>query len=318
MRWLLFLSSLLALGAPLLAAPISKRQDRPALEPADLEILKTHAKYASAAYCPQAKLERWSCGKDCVGRLNVTSYFSDKSTGIAGYLGYSRVEKKIVISFRGTSNLANWAKNLAFAKDRFIYPTASDKVKVHGGFYDTYMSVEKKVRLELKNILTALKNETGSYKLIFTGHSLGGAVASLSAMDVKRFYLNPKSGKCFKPDLLIIDRSQIYLHTYGQPRTGNKEFSQLVYETFGKNNTHKTLARITHANDPVPRLPPQKFGYLHHPHEVYIRKDGSTVVCEDVVNGKVTEDSSCIIKVLLPVGIKAHSRYWDTSIGTTC
>ncbi|ORX96320.1 alpha/beta-hydrolase [Basidiobolus meristosporus CBS 931.73] len=318
MKWLPSLFSLLTLSGTVWAAPIIKRQDRPVLSGSDLGILKAHAKYASAAYCPQTKVESWTCGQDCQGQLNVTSYFSDEGSGIAGYLGYSKPERKIVISFRGSSNWSNWAKNLAFAKDKFVYPTATDKVKVHSGFYTTYTSVEKKVRLGLKDILTTLKNETEPYKLVITGHSLGGSVAAFCAMDIKRYYLNPKSEKCFKPDLLIIDRSQIYLHTFGQPRTGNLEFAQLVYETFGKNTTYATLARITNKNDPVPRLPPQNFGYIHHPHEVYIRKDASTVACDDVINGKVSEDSSCINSVFLPVGFSSHSTYWDISFGASC
>ncbi|KAK9693599.1 hypothetical protein K7432_013838 [Basidiobolus ranarum] len=317
MKWLIPICSLLALGSTV-ATPITKREALAVLEKSELDTLKTHAKYASAAYCPQAKLQNWTCGERCVGNLNVTSYFSEESSGLAGYLGYSQEEKKIVISFRGSANWANWVKNLAFVQNNFVYPTASDRVKVHSGFYESYTSVEKKIHLELKQILTTLKNETEPYKLVITGHSLGAAVAAFCAMDIKRFYLNPKSEKCYKKDLLIIDRSQIYLHTYGQPRTGNVDFSQLVYDTFGKNTTHATLARVTNKNDPVSRLPPQNLGYLHHPHEVYIRKDDTTVACNDVTNNKVNEDPNCINSIFFPVGFSAHSKFWGVTFGSGC
>ncbi|ORX94177.1 alpha/beta-hydrolase [Basidiobolus meristosporus CBS 931.73] len=317
MNWLrLFI--VLALSYTTLASPITRRQSLPVLESSELAILKTHAKYASAAYCPQEKLTNWTCGERCVGKLNVTTYFSSGASGIAGYIGYSKEDKKIVISFRGSSNLANWIKNLGVTPTAFVYPTANDKVKVHSGFYETYASVESTVRAGLKQVLTTLKDQTESYKLVITGHSLGGAVAAFCAMDIKRFYLNPMSGRSFQSDLLIIDRSQIYLHTYGQPRTGNKEFAQLVYDTFGLNSTQSRLTRITNKNDPVSRLPPQNLDYFQHPHEVYIRKDGNTVVCTDVVNGKVAEDQNCIVGVAIPLGFSAHTQFWDIKLGSGC
>ncbi|KAK9696211.1 hypothetical protein K7432_012595, partial [Basidiobolus ranarum] len=286
MKWFGLIIASLSLSYTALATPITKRQDLTTIDTKELGILKTHARYASAAYCPQAKVTDWSCGERCVGRLNVTSYFTNEATGIAGYIGYNNEEKKIVISFRGSSNWANWAKNLAILPRTFIYPTANENVKVHSGFYETYTSVEKTVRSGLKEVLTQLKDETDPYKLVITGHSLGAAVATFCAMDIKRFYLNPGSGRSFKSELLIIDRSQIYLHTYGQPRAGNADFSQLVYNTFGLNTTRTTLARITNNRDPVTRLPPQDMGYFHHPHEIYIRKDSTTVACQDVIGGK--------------------------------
>ncbi|KAK9670790.1 hypothetical protein K7432_017467 [Basidiobolus ranarum] len=318
MKWTSLLVASLTLSYSVLASPITKRLDLPTIDSKELDIFKTHAKYASAAYCPQAKLANWSCGERCTGRLNVTSYFTNETTGIAGYMGYSNDDKKIVISFRGSSNWANWAKNLAIAPTTFIYPTANANVKVHSGFYETYSSVENTIRTGLKQILTTLKDQTIPYKLVITGHSLGAAVATFCAMDIKRIYLNPSSGRSFKSELLIIDRSQIYLHTYGQPRAGNLDFAQLVYNTFGLGTTRETLARITNKGDPVTRLPPQDMGYLHHPHEVYIRKDATTVACQDVVSNKVKEDPNCVLGVALPINFGDHSQYWDVPFGSGC
>ncbi|KAK9722365.1 hypothetical protein K7432_002713 [Basidiobolus ranarum] len=317
MKWFSLLIASLALGSTALATPITRRLDLSIIDNNELSILKTHARYASAAYCPQAKVTDWSCAR-CVGRFNVTSYFSNEVTGIAGYIGYSTKDKEIVISFRGSSNWANWAKNLAILPKTFIYPTANENVKVHSGFFETYASVEDNVRAGLKQVLTTLKDQTDTYKLIITGHSLGAAIATFCAMDIKRIYLNPNSERSFKSELLIIDRSQIYLHTFGQPRAGNLDFAQLVYNTFGLGTTRSTLARITNKSDPVTRLPPQDMGYYHHPHEIYIRKDVTTVACQDVVNNKVKEDPNCILGVTLPLGFSDHAKYWDIQFGAGC
>ncbi|ORX85942.1 alpha/beta-hydrolase [Basidiobolus meristosporus CBS 931.73] len=318
MKWILLLASLSALHNLAGASTHFKRQEIATLENHELDVLKSHAKYASAAYCPEVKLTNWTCGDHCLGKFTMTSYFTSKISGIAGYMGFNRVEKKIVISFRGTSNLSNWFRNLAMYHNTFVYPTADRSVKVHSGFYKTYQSVEKSIREGLQGILKQLRNETEPYKLVITGHSLGGAVASFCAMDIKRFYLNPESDLCFERDLLIVDRSQIYLHTFGQPRAGNAKFAQLVYNTFGANTTRQTLARVTNKNDPVPRLPPHFGGYLHHPHEIYIKHDQNTIACTDVVEQKVREDPNCIDSVTLPVGLSAHSQFWGITFGYGC
>ncbi|KAK9685947.1 hypothetical protein K7432_015312 [Basidiobolus ranarum] len=312
MKWLVLIVISLIFSYTTSATPITSHS---IIDGQELDDLKVHAKYASAAYCPQTQLTDWSCGESCVGRLNVTSYFTNVTTGIAGYIGYSNEDKKIVVSFRGSSNWSNWAKNMEFLPRTFVYPMANEDVQVHSGFYATYASVESTVRAELKLVLALLQNHTDTYKLIITGHSLGGAVATFCAMDIKRSYLNPKSKRSFESELQIIDSSQIYLHTYGQPRAGNLHFSQLVHKTFALNSTSTTLARITNKGDPVTRLPPRKMGYLHHPHEIYIRHDNTTVSCQDTVDNKVNEDPSCILGVLLPINYREHSNYWDVTFG---
>ncbi|KAK9764391.1 hypothetical protein K7432_008136 [Basidiobolus ranarum] len=163
MKWFGLIIASLSSSCTALATPITKRQDFTTIDTKELGVLKTHARYASAAYCPQAEVTDWSC-----------------ATGIAGYIGYNNEEKKIVISFRGSSNWANWAKNLAILPRTFIYPTANENVKVHSGFYETYTSAEKTVRSGLKDVLTQLKDEADSYKLVVTGHSLVGGITNSS------------------------------------------------------------------------------------------------------------------------------------------
>lgn len=74
------------------------------------------------------------------------------------------------------------------------------------------------------------------YTVVFTGHSLGGALALHAATDV---YL---SG----------DRSadKISLYTFGQPRVGNKEFDMAL------NKKVKDAYRVVHWADLVPHVPP--------------------------------------------------------------
>ncbi|KAH7709188.1 class 3 lipase protein [Aphelenchoides avenae] len=82
-----------------------------------------------------------------------------------------------------------------------------------------------------------------------TGHSLGGATASIGAG------VAAKQG--------IFPSSSIKLYTFGQPRTGNGDYAtahaKQVPETY----------RVVHAHDLVPHVPPLGFeGYKHHKSEV--------------------------------------------------
>ena len=77
---------------------------------------------------------------------------------------------------------------------------------MHKGFKNSYK------RLTNQNIRTAIKQVVDSnptFDIIFTGHSLGGAVANLAAATYKLQY--PKA--------------EVSLYTYGQPRVGNSLYS---------------------------------------------------------------------------------------------
>ena len=65
-----------------------------------------------------------------------------------------------------------------------------------------YVSVADTVRSGVKSLLNQLNKP--NYQIHFVGHSLGGSVASLAAMDVS-LYMPEIAGR-------------IRLYTYGQPR----------------------------------------------------------------------------------------------------
>ncbi|KAM4058346.1 lipase (class 3) domain-containing protein [Hirsutella rhossiliensis] len=91
-----------------------------------------------------------------------------------------------------------------------------------------------------------------SFRLLATGHSLGGAVATIAAA-----YL--------RADGLSID-----VYSYGSPRVGNPEFANFVTRQPG--NTY----RITHGTDIVAKVPPLIFGYAHTSPEYWISNVSAT------------------------------------------
>ena len=65
--------------------------------------------------------------------------FSDYIEGTQGYAGYNSLTNEIIVSFRGSQNLADWYENF----DYFMkpYPGGPSGAMVHTGFYDSYMTM---------------------------------------------------------------------------------------------------------------------------------------------------------------------------------
>ena len=86
--------------------------------------------------------------------------------------------------------------------------------------------------------------------LWFTGHSLGGAMATICA------------GRC---KLSVIRSSPRAVFTYGAPRVGDKRYVNYVKLEF---------YRWVNNNDIVPRIPPAWLGYRHSGQEMYLGAKG--------------------------------------------
>ncbi len=87
--------------------------------------------------------------------------------------------------------------------------------------------------------------------LWFTGHSLGGAMATICA------------GRCF---LAHIPAMPAGVYTFGAPRVGTKRYI---------NNVDVDLTRWVNNNDIVPRVPPTWLGYRHTGRRLYINTYGN-------------------------------------------
>ena len=164
------------------------------------------------------------------------TFFSlfNKTTGFAlvgkGIKDYS---KDYVVTIRGTHIARDWLTN------GNIGVTGGDNgTSVHAGFNKTFNSM----KLALEKILTPLLASSGSTTVHCVGHSLGGALASLTADWIKNRY------KC-----------NVNLYTFGAPRVGMHAFSK---KHTGNINA---IYRCTHGADPVPMIP--LWPFIHAPYE---------------------------------------------------
>ncbi|MBP1964062.1 lipase family protein [Paenibacillus aceris] len=172
-----------------------------------------------------------------VSSFTANSVLSDKE--LFGFIAES--DMQIVIVFRGTNTTSDWISD-AIARQT-VFPYAKDGGLVHKGFLDIYNSARKQ-------IMTSIAKLSPRKTLYLTGHSLGGCLAALCAVDLA-------TNTRFK---------QPSIYTYGSPRVGNPAFASLFNRRTGPHY------RIYNTNDIVPELPPfiyksprtdQVYHYLH-------------------------------------------------------
>ena len=71
---------------------------------------------SEAAFCESTDLEDWKCGAACneVPGVVQVSRVKDNLLGVFGYVGFNPSDNEIIVSFRGSNNIANWIMNIDF------------------------------------------------------------------------------------------------------------------------------------------------------------------------------------------------------------
>ncbi|KAL4240038.1 hypothetical protein ACF0H5_000833 [Mactra antiquata] len=208
--------------------------------------------------------------------------------------------KLIVVANRGTTSTKQLMDEVLTT---LFIPKIAFKTggKVQKYFNDAFYQLYPCVSSTVKGLL----KEYPDYSVTVTGHSLGGAIASLTA--VSFVYDN------------IISKDKMALYTFGMPRVGDKT-SAISYD-----NIVKSSWRVVHSNDYVARVPtrinlnPSNQPY-HHKTEVYysavdMPHDASYRVC------KVDEDPSCVNSRrfnLLDMNVDYHIYYFNIHVGQVC
>jgi len=151
--------------------------------------------------------------------------------------------KIIILAFRGTCNLSNaindiWLgpRNLEYIQNIARPLGRLENVRVHRGFSDEYKGLQE----QIKTILSSMVNDQNSgWRILVTGHSLGGALATICAADILLNHSAVRAGT-------------IALVTLGSPRTGNQHFAEWIDRSGLFVNS-----RVEVENDPVISLPAQ-------------------------------------------------------------
>jgi len=233
--------------------------------------------HSENAYCdPDSYLTR--VNKGMLTGFVATYYIYDPSHDTRGYIGYTSSQQTIYVSFRGSESIKNWLDNLdAILTD---YPNCGN-CEVHRGFYEAEQDSINNVVQQVKS----LKNQFPSYSVIVTGHSLGAALATLTALD-----------------LVHQGVSSVRMFNFGSPRIGNDEFAAYTSSLLGDRS------RVTHHKDMV----------VHSPmHERFTHISSEYYQYDDSMNLKTCsgyEDGDCSYQWHI-TNIDDHLNYLGVAMG---
>ncbi|KAE8161391.1 Alpha/Beta hydrolase protein [Aspergillus tamarii] len=256
-----------------------------------LEDFKFWVQYAAATYCPNNYVAKDGEKPNCsvgncpdVEAADTTiklSFSDDTITDTAGFVAVDNTNKAIVVAFRGSYSVRNWVTDATFPQTD---PGLCKGCRAELGFWTAW----KVVRDRIIKTLDELKPEHSDYKIVVVGHSLGAAIASLAAADLRT------------------KNYDAILYAYAAPRVANKALAEFI--TNQGNNY-----RFTHNDDPVPKLPLLTMGYVHISPEYYITAPDNTTVTDNqvtVLDGYVNFEGNTGTSGGLPDLLAFHSHVW--------
>lgn len=223
----------------------------------DLNQAILYGQLVNAAYAIlPGNLDNAAGTKIAVGALNyqvVTSIFAnDLSTGMNPERGKTRVSiglilqaatsGDVVIAIRGTEGIQEWIHDAEF--DLVTCPFLAGAGHTDDGFTAMYLSMTTSLDPTCPSVtrsVAGLAFPNPVTSMTICGHSLGGALATLLALDMA-------ANTVFK---------KLTVYTYASPRTGDPQFAATYNQVVP--NTFRIAGRL----DLVPKLPlPQLYEHV--------------------------------------------------------
>lgn len=145
----------------------------------------------------------------------------------------TQYNNSLIFLFRGTESKKDIYTDLNIKRIKLPLHNINieNQPLVHDGFYDQFVTVRDNIN---NIILEYINNEDNQEKsIVFSGHSLGGALATISSLYFGVMYSDIK----------------VTCITFGSPRVGCELFANLFNKVVNKS------LRFVNDNDPVPCLP---------------------------------------------------------------
>ena len=138
---------------------------------------------------------------------------------VFGFVARNRTTGTVFVTFRGTQSPGDWLSNISFPQ----VPFRDQWGNVEKGFAQLY--------IQMSQSIVGPVRQSGAVKVIVTGHSLGGALATLATAD------------------LAANGIVASLYNFASPRTGNLEFTRKLQSAV------PVIWRIVNTEDIVTTVP---------------------------------------------------------------
>jgi triacylglycerol lipase len=166
-------------------------------------------------------------------------------------------EDELIFAIRGSQSTSDFIDDSYCWTENF-QDVSKPGVRVHAGFLKQYLSM----RSAMISAVFRMVWKKQVKKIIFTGHSLGGAISTLC-------------GAAVKDEIPELDVSVI---TFGSPRVGNKLFTQAFKDV--------KSVRCVNGSDIVPTMP--YWGYDHVHGEICIGVKSSPNIHDHLLSSYAT------------------------------
>ncbi|GMG19258.1 unnamed protein product [Ambrosiozyma monospora] len=257
--------------------------------------LTGYVEYAAAAACIDTTegVKIGYLNSSCSGQACINADADVYVVNVVDSLSHAIIltdtsEAQIVVAFQGSRTFVDWVVDFSFIPvDYEPYAVKNnlatnefnaDGASVHVGFKTATDNFLKNA----VDVIKGLKAEYPDYSVLVTGHSLGGALASLTGVEL---YLMG-----FDPTVVA----------YASPKVFNEEMADWVDRVFNTDQylsdldagkVHQipkgTFSRVTHTKDIVPCAPLAAMGYYHAGVDYYITKEDLPQAISDVeIRGK--------------------------------
>ncbi|MCP5291282.1 MAG: lipase family protein [Burkholderiales bacterium] len=195
------------------------------------------------------------------GFTNIDFFSNNSTQAIAGKIAESNT---LIICFRGTQSdcPSDVIADVDIRKVDWIKGG-----KVHNGFVQAFETISGNIGAWLYQ-----NNTIDDSKIVFTGHSLGAALATLAA-------------HYFRPQVTT------HLVTFGSPLVGDDDFINSMPDTV-------EIARYVNCCDIVTRIPPEIINFKHMGSLKYIDMNG--IIRDNFSDLQIESDQSA-----------ARKEYWD-------
>jgi hypothetical protein len=288
---------------------------RPLVPLSDLINGRRYFLYAQAARCVSlSDFFQWSCGPYCndykygTKGSHMVASFKDDATLMRGMIAIHPFREEIIIGFRASERLSDFTnfnvKLWGTKTDLWNYgKSMPHNVTIHKGYNIAYTTIREQVIEEVVKV----QKKYPRHKLVFTGHSMGGALASIALIDVKEH--------------LRIPARQLALYTFGSPPVGSLAFRQLFrgIESFRYVNRGDWVSRIRML------LPSRLWNHLYHVgREIYVtRLDARFAEHAYLCNESLGEDDDKVCSSgesnwlvgLSSMNSEPHSKYCNSLSG---
>uniref|UniRef100_A0A6S8NQJ2 Fungal lipase-type domain-containing protein n=1 Tax=Amphora coffeiformis TaxID=265554 RepID=A0A6S8NQJ2_9STRA len=213
-----------------------------------------------------------------ISDLEHCFFINHEKTGATCSVYRSLEKKLIVVSFRGTCAPVDLITDASLVQDAWVEGEEvenQDIPKVHNGFRTSLNSISRR----LKELILATVEPGQSiedYDMIVTGHSLGGALATLFTADIGQYGINggrglPQledsepwwkgianlvTGEVRKEETSLEPPrpKSLRMYNFGSPRVGNEAFADL-FDALVAEGMIDQAYRVVNGEDVVARMP---------------------------------------------------------------